>query len=160
VIAGYGRIGGSIAQVLQDAGIPYLIVDIDPERISDARSIGRPRIFGDASNPHVLAKANLAKASTLVVTFPDPVAVVTTVKTALEINPKLRIVARVHRVREADLLRELSGVELVSPEYEASLEFLRRILAALGWKKADIQKALPIAEKDRELVEFSPHEEA
>jgi hypothetical protein len=42
--------------------------------------------------------------------------------------------------------------------YEASLEFLRRILTASGWKKTDIQKALPIAQKDRELVEFSPNE--
>jgi CPA2 family monovalent cation:H+ antiporter-2 len=159
VIAGYGRIGESIAQSLQDTGIPYLIIDIDPERISDARSGGRPRIFGDASNPHVLAKTDLAKARTLVVTFPDPVAVVTTVKAALEINPKLRIVARVHRAREADLLRNLSGVELISPEYEASLEFLRRILTASGWKKTDIQKALPTTEKERELVEFSPNEE-
>jgi len=159
VIAGYGRIGESITQGLQDAGIPYLIIDIDPERISGARSGGRPRIYGDASNPHVLAKADLAKARTLVVTFPDPIAVVTTVKAALEINPKLRIVARVHRAREADLLRNLSGVDLISPEYEASLEFLRRILAASGWKKADIQKALPTTEKDRGLVEFSPNEE-
>jgi CPA2 family monovalent cation:H+ antiporter-2 len=159
VIAGYGRIGESIAKVLQDTGIPYLIVDIDPERISAARSGGRPRIFGDASNPHVLAKADLAKARTLVVTFPDPIAVVTTVKTALQMNPELRIVVRVHRAREADLLKNLSGVELISPEYEASLEFLRRILAASGWKKADIQKALPTTKKERELVEFSPNEE-
>lgn len=160
VIAGYGRIGESIAQVLQDNGIPYLIVDIDPERISDARGGGRPRIFGDASNPHVLAKADLAKARTLVVTFPDPMAVVTTVKTALQMNPKLRIVARVHRAREANLLKNMSGVELISPEYEASLEFLRRIMTALGWEKSDIQKALPATEKERELVEFSPNEEA
>ncbi len=159
VIAGYGRIGESIAQVLQDTGIPYLIVDIDPERISDARSGGRPRIFGDASNPHVLAKADLAKARTLVVTFPDPMAVVTTVKTALQINPKLRVVARVHRAREADLLKNMSGVELISPEYEASLEFLRRIMTASGWEKTDIQKALPTAKEDRKLVEFSPNEE-
>jgi CPA2 family monovalent cation:H+ antiporter-2 len=159
VIAGYGRIGESIAQVLQNTGIPYLIVDIDPERISAARSGGRPRIFGDASNPHVLAKADLAKARTLVVTFPDPMAVVATVKTALQMNPKLRVVARVHRAREVGLLKGLNGVELVSPEYEASLEFLRRIMTVLGWKETDIQKALPTMEKERELVEFSPNEE-
>jgi len=159
VLAGFGRIGQNVAQGLQDAGIPYIVIDIDPERIADARSSRRPRIFGDASNPHVLAKADLAKAKALVVTFPDPIAVVTTVKTALQINPRLRIVARVHRAREADQLKSLSGVELVSPEYEASLEFLRRVLKASGLKKGEIQRALPITEKERELVEFSPNEE-
>jgi Trk K+ transport system NAD-binding subunit len=51
----------------------------------------------------------------------------TTVKTALRIDPELKIVARVHRTREARLLEDM-GAELVSPEYEASREFLRRIL--------------------------------
>ncbi len=156
VLAGYGRIGQSIAQGLQDAGIPYIIIDIDPERIADARSSGRPRIYGDASNPHVLSHAGLIKARMLVVTFPDPMALVTTVKTALRINPKLRVVARVHRAREADLLKAMGTVELVNPEYEASLQFLRRVLAASGWGEADIKQILPIVEKEGELVEFSP----
>jgi len=159
VLAGYGRIGQSIAQGLHGAGIPYIIIDIDPERIAGARSSGRPRIYGDASNPNVLSHAGLIKARMLIVTFPDPMAVVTTVKTALQINPKLRVVARVHRAREADLLKAMGTVELVNPEYEASLQFLRRVLAASGWGEADIKQILPIVEKEGELVEFGPDEE-
>ncbi|MFC1987827.1 cation:proton antiporter [Chloroflexota bacterium] len=158
VLAGYGRIGQSIAQGLQDAGIPYIIIDIDPERITDARSSGRPRIYGDASNPLVLSRAGLTKARMLVVTFPDPMPLVATVKTALQINPKLRIVARVHRAREADLLKAMGEVELVNPEYEAGLQFLRRVLSVSGLKEADSKQILSIAEKERELIEFSPDE--
>jgi len=159
VIAGYGRVGQNIAQGLQDAGIPYLVIDIDPERISEARSSKRPRIYGDASNPHVLSKTDLRNARALVVTFPDPMAVVDTVRTALEINPKLNIVARVHRAREAELLKSMGVTELISPEYEASLEFMRRILAASGWRRADIKQTLPIVQEDQEFVEFTPEEE-
>ena len=92
----------------------------------------------------------------LVVTFPDPMALVTTVKMALQINPKLRVVARVHRAREADLLKAMGVAELVNPEYEASLQFLRRVLAASGWGEADFKQILPMVEKNREFVEFSP----
>jgi len=159
VIAGFGRIGQSVAQGLQDADIPYIIVDIDPERIAEARNSGRPRIYGDASNPHVLSHAGLIKARMLVVTFPDPTALVTTVKTALQINPKLRVVARVHRVREVDLLKTMGTVELVNPEYEASLQFIRRVLSASGWGEANIKQILPVLEKEVELIEFSPDEE-
>ena len=95
----------------------------------------------------------------LVVTFPDPIALVTTVKTALQINPKLRVVARVHRTREADLLKAMGVVELVNPEYEASLQFLKRVLATSGWKEADFKQILPIAEEKPEFVEFNPDEE-
>ena len=160
VIAGYGRIGQNVAQGLQDAGVPYMVIEIDPERIAELRRSERPRIYGDASNAHVLSRTGLDKARALVVTFPDPLAVVNTVKSALEINPKLNIVARVHRTREAELLKSMGVVELISPEYEASLEFLKRTLVVSGWKEADIRQTLPIAQQDQDFVEFSPDEEA
>jgi len=159
VIAGYGRVGQNIAQGLKDAGIPYIVVDIDPERISDLQCGGITCIYGDASNAHVLSRIDLNKAKVLVVTFPDPLAVVATVKTAREINPKLNIVARVHRTREAELLKSMGVTELISPEYEASLAFLKRTLAASGWKKTDIKQTLPTVQQDQEFVEFSPDEE-
>jgi CPA2 family monovalent cation:H+ antiporter-2 len=155
VVAGYGRIGQNVAQGLQDAGIHYIVIDIDHERISDAKKSERPRIYGDASNANVLSKAGLNKAKTLVVTFPDPLAVVNTVRTALEINPKLNIVARVHRAREAELLKSMGVTELISPEYEASLEFLRKTLATSGWKKSEIQQTLPVVQQAQDFVEFS-----
>ena len=159
VLAGYGRIGRNIAQGLQDAGIPYIIIDIDPERIAEARGSSRPRIYGDASNFTVLSHADLTRARMLVVTFPDPIALVTTVKTALQINPKLRVVARVHRTREADLLKAMGVEELVNPEYEASIQFLRRVLATSGWRETDFEQILPTVEKKHEFVEFDPDEE-
>jgi len=121
VIAGYGRIGRNIAQGLRDAGIAYIVIELDPELISELRRSGTACIYGDVSNVYVLDQVNISKAEALVVTFPDPVAVVTTIKNALTINPKLKILARVHRTKEADLLKSLGVAELVSPEYEASL---------------------------------------
>jgi len=159
VIAGYGRVGQSIARGLENAGMPYAVIDIDPELVFDLRCEGRACIYGDASNAHVLSQVDLNKANVLVVTFPDPLAVVTAVKAALGINPKLKIVARVHRGREADLLKSLGVVELVRPEYEASVEFLRRILSVSGWKEADVKQTLAILQQDQEIAESSPEEE-
>ncbi len=159
VIAGYGRVGQNIAGGLRDAGIPYTVIEIDPERISDLRCGGIACIYGDASNAHVLSRLDLTKAKALVVTFPDPLAVVTTVKTALRLNPKLKIVARVHRTREAELLKSLGVTELISPEYEASLEFLKRVLSVSGWKRTDIKQTLATVQQDQEIAEFSSDEE-
>ena len=90
------------------------------------------------------------------ITFPDPLAVVTTVQAALKANPKLKIVARVHRAKEAELLKSLGVVELISPEYEASLEFLRRVLLVSDRKGADIKQVLAMVRQDKEIAEFSP----
>jgi CPA2 family monovalent cation:H+ antiporter-2 len=159
VLAGYGRVGQNIAGGLRDAGIPYTVIEIDPERIFRLRCGGIACIYGDASNAHVLSRLDLTKAKVLVVTFPDPLAVVTTVKTALRINPKLKIVARVHRTREAELLKSLGVTELISPEYEASLEFLKRILSVSGWKRPDITQILATVQQDQEIAEFSSDKE-
>jgi len=159
VIAGYGRVGQNIAQGLKDAGIPHTVIEIDPELIFRLRCSGIACIYGDASNAHVLVQVGLKKAKALVITFPDPLAVMTTAQAALRINPRLKIVARAHRAREAELLKSLGVKELVSPEYEASLEFLQRILAVSGWRKADIKRTLAALQQDREIAEFSSEEE-
>ncbi|MEE8194662.1 MAG: NAD-binding protein, partial [Dehalococcoidales bacterium] len=159
VIAGYGRVGRNIVQGLRDAGIACIVIELDPKLISKLRRSGIPCIYGDASNVHILERVNISKARALVVTFPDPMAVVATAKTALAINPKLKIVARVHRTREAKLLKSLGVAELVSPEYEASFRFLKRLLNIFGLEKADRKQVLAKMRQDEEITEFSPDDE-
>ncbi|MFC2021520.1 cation:proton antiporter, partial [Chloroflexota bacterium] len=160
LIAGYGRIGQNLARGLEDAGVPYMVIEIDPRRIVELRNSKIPRIYGDASNMHVLSHAGLDNTGVFVVTFPDPLAVVNTVKYALEINPKISIVARVHRTREAELLKNMGVSELISPEYEASLEFIRRTLSVSGWKKNEIQRTVTEVEQDEKVAEFSSEGDA
>jgi len=159
VVAGYGRIGQNVSQGLLDAGVPHIAIDIDPERIAQAKVCCVPRIYGDASNPNVLARTGLDRATTLVVTFPDPMAVVATIKTALEVNPELKIIARIHWAREAEILKKMGVTELISPEYEASLEFIRRTLATTGMGEKEIQQTLPIIQRDGKVIEFSGEED-
>ncbi len=158
-IAGYGRVGQNIAHGLRDIGIPYTVIETDPERIIEMRCDAIACIYGDASNIHILSHVDLNKVKILVITFPDPLAVMTTVKTALRLNPKLKIVARVHRGREAELLKGLGVVELVSPEYEASLEFLGRIMSVSGRKGIEVKRILARLRQDRKIAEFSSDDE-
>ncbi len=155
VIAGFGRVGQSVAHSLSDVGIPYSVVEIDPEVVFKVRCGGTTCIYGDASNGHVLSRIDLTRAEVLVVTFPDPIAVLTTVRAALTINPKLKIVARVHRSSEADVLTEMGVQDQVSPEYEASLEFLRRVLIVTGHTKSDIGRIMAAATRDKEIAELA-----
>lgn len=154
-IAGYGRIGQSVAHSLSDAGIPYSVIEIDPEVVFKMRRAGTSCIYGDASNAHVLARLNLARAKVLIVTFPDPIAVLTTARGAQAINPDLRIIARVHRVRDGETLMKMGVEGLVSPEYEASLEFLRRTLIAVGRSKSDVSKIMTAAAMDKQVAELA-----
>jgi len=159
VIAGFGRVGQNVAHGLRDANIPFLIVDIDPERIREAREDKRPRMYGDATNYNVLSQVGLGRAKALVITYPDPMAVVTTTKIALSINPHLQILARFHRSKEADTLKELGVLELISPEYEASFRIIKRLLNIMGLEKTERKRVLTKVRSDNKITS-EDHEES
>ena len=148
VIAGYGEVGQSIASGLQQAHIPFIIIEDDPERVAEARSSGHPRIYGDATNISVLSKAGLIRATALVVAYPDPITVITTVKAALMLNPKIVILARASRKREAEELKRLGVLELVIPEREAGYKFIKRLLNVAGLEKEERRRVLAIVRND------------
>lgn len=154
IVAGLGRVGQNVAHALDDAGISFTSIEIDPEVVLSSKCKGSICIYGDASNIHVLSRLDLFSARLMVVTFPDPVAVLTTVKTVLSINPNLTIVARAHRERDVEQLKALGVEDLISPEYEASLEFIRRILLLTGKEKAEIRQAMNRVLQDRDVEAF------
>jgi len=142
VICGYGTIGRQIASVLDKQKFAYLVIDLDPSVISELRGQGIPCIHGDASNPEILSHAGLDKARVMLCTIPDYVAEGLTVRNALRLNPKLDIVARVHRDRDVELLKGMGVTELVSPYFEGSLEMVRHALHRFGMSSTDIQYIL------------------
>lgn len=142
IVAGYGRIGQNVVHGLRNAKIPFSVVEIDPEHIPALRDNEIEHIYGDCSQTNILCQAGLATAKTIVITFPDPMAVESTVRNALSLNPNINIVARVHRAYDAAVLKELGVKDLISPEYEASVEFLKRTLYRYGVDEKGIDKTV------------------
>jgi len=142
VICGYGAIGSRVAEILERQKFSYLVIELDPQIISRLRARGIPCIYGDASNPEILAHAHLNKARVLVCTIPDYVAVELTARNALKINPRLDIVTRVCRDTDAELLKGIGVKELVMPVFEGSLEMIRHTLHRFGLTGTEIQYIL------------------
>ena len=71
IICGYGRCGQNLARMLEREGIPYLALDLDPDRVHQAAAAGDSVVFGDAARLQALMAAGLARASAVVVTYLD-----------------------------------------------------------------------------------------
>jgi CPA2 family monovalent cation:H+ antiporter-2 len=140
VICGYGRVGGSVAQMLRQLKIPYLIIDLDPAVISSLRAQGIPCIYGDAGNREVLSKVGLEKAALLLITMPGTTTARLTLDNALRVNPQLDVVARVHNDFELEFLRGRGASGLVRPEFEASIELVRHTMCRLGLPEDRVQE--------------------
>ena len=103
------------------------------------RSKGIPCIYGDASKLEILAQAQLERAKVMVIAFPDPIGIEMAVRNARRINPKLDVVARIHRDEETEVLKGLGVAEMVRPEFEAGLEVIRHTLHRFGLTTQEIQ---------------------
>jgi monovalent cation:H+ antiporter-2, CPA2 family len=129
IIAGYGITGKSVARAATLAGIPYMVIELNPEIIRQERSAYRPNfIFGDAVNEEVLEHAGIRTARTLIVSVSEEEAIPRIIHTARQISPNVHILARTRHVRNAQNLLDLGADEVISEEFESALEIFTRAL--------------------------------
>jgi CPA2 family monovalent cation:H+ antiporter-2 len=131
LIVGFGLNGQNLAHVLQQTGIPYVIVELNPDLVARARARGDNALYGDATRPNVLAQAGAARAHVIVVAISDPVATRRIVRLSRQQNPHAAIIVRTRYVSELDDLRRLGATEVIPEEYETSVEIFARVLRRL-----------------------------
>ena len=131
VVVGAGLNGTNVARVLSETGIPYVLVDIDPERVAEARREGLDALRADATGPEGLAAAGVTRALGLVVTIPDPDACRRVVRLSRMHAPSVRILVRTRYVKEVETLRRLGADEVIPEEFETSIELVARVLRLL-----------------------------
>ncbi|MGI8844142.1 MAG: cation:proton antiporter [Gemmatimonadaceae bacterium] len=128
VIVGYGLNGRNLARVLQRSGIRFVVIDLNPETVRSERARGRPILYGDATREDILLHAGIARARVLVIAVSDAIATRTSVVTARRYNPALHILVRTRYVNEMEPLLALGTDEVVSEEFETSIEIFSRVL--------------------------------
>ncbi len=151
VVAGYGRVGRVLVKVLRDRNYHVLIIENSEAAVRSLRIEKIPYIFGDADSELVLAKAHLASAKAIAIALPDPSSTRILLKSVLDLNPNIDIVARSHSDREIDLLTQLGATEVVQPEFEAALEMGRQILNTLGEDEREVTSVIQEIRTDRYL---------
>ncbi len=142
IICGFGRVGRSVADVLSARGFRYLVVDLNPHIIADLRKEGIPCIYGDAVQPAVLAHAELERARGLAITVPNAGSAEAIIRAARSLYPRIDVIARARDATSVPELRKAGAAEVVYPEFEAGLEFIRHILHRYGVSLVEIQALL------------------
>lgn len=142
VILGYGRVGRSVARVLDSRGFAWVAVEGDYAVAREAREGGAPVIFGEAGTPSVLDRASVRHAHALVVCVPDALATRQAVAYALGRNPRVEIVARAHSETEEADLRALGALRVVVAEREVGNELVRHALRRFGVSDREVAAIL------------------
>lgn len=133
VICGYGDSARSLVRSLAGRGLPFVIIENNPFIFQSVKQSEpeMPFIYGDATRPEVLELARIHDARVVAITFPNAEEVRIVAANAQAANAGLDVVAR-GSPRTHSLLRRAGSSEVVDPEFEASLEFVRHVLHRFG----------------------------
>ena len=142
VILGYGRVGHSVARVLDSRGFAWIAIEGDFHVARDARQAGAPVVFGEAGAPSVLDRAGVVNAHALVVAIPDALATRQAVAYARHRNPRVEIVARAHSEAEGIELHRLGAARVVVAERELGNELIRHALRRFGVSDREVAAIL------------------
>ena len=128
IVLGYGLNGQNLCRVLNEVGIPYRILEMDPELVGRTKATGEPIVFGDGTRVEVLHKVGIGQARILVVAISDPVATARVVSQARRLRHDLYIIVRTRYVAEIEHLYRLGANQVIPEEFETSVEIFARVL--------------------------------
>lgn len=129
IIAGYGRVGQIIAQMLSELLIPFVALDVRSDRVSAGKAIDLPVYFGDAGSPAVLHSVGAERAACAVITLDTPGANYRSVWAMQKHYPSVKTYVRAHDINHG-LNLEKAGATVVVPEIlEPSMQLAASVLS-------------------------------
>jgi CPA2 family monovalent cation:H+ antiporter-2 len=128
VLVGYGLNGRNVARVLRETAIPFVVLEMNPTLVREARATGVRVVYGDAARAEVLGACGIETAGMVVLAISDQAATRQAVRVARRANPGVAILARTRAVEEIDELLRLGADEVIPEEFETSIEIFCRVL--------------------------------
>jgi CPA2 family monovalent cation:H+ antiporter-2 len=132
IICGYGRSGQNMARLLEQEGIAYMALDLDPDRVRQAAAAGQSVVFSDAARLRSLMAAGLVRASAVVVSYPDTASALKILNLVHEHAPRVPVIVRTIDDSDLERLREAGAAEVVPEAVEGSLMLAAQALALVG----------------------------
>jgi monovalent cation:H+ antiporter-2, CPA2 family len=132
IICGYGRCGQNLARLLTAEKIPYIALDLDPDRVHQAAAAGDKVVYGDAVRLQALMAAGLARASAVVVTYLDTPSAMKVLANTRSHAPKVPVIVRTVDDHDIEKLQLAGATEVVPEAIEGSLMLASHALALVG----------------------------
>jgi CPA2 family monovalent cation:H+ antiporter-2 len=149
VICGFGRSGQHLAKMLEQEGIGYIALDLDPDLVREAAAAGDSVVYGDAARRETLVAAGIRRAAALVVTYADSASALKVLRHAQELRPNLSVIVRTQDDHDLDRLMKAGATEVVPEIFEGSLMLGSHALVLLGVPVARVVRRVREARDQR-----------
>ncbi len=148
IIIGFGVNGRNVARAARVAGIPYAIIEMNPETVRSEQAQGEPIYYGDATREAVLQHTNIKDARIVVAAINDPTATRRIAEIIRRLNPKVHLIVRTRYLQEVKPLYELGADEVIPEEFETSVEIFTRVLAKYLIPRDEIERLVTEVRSD------------
>jgi CPA2 family monovalent cation:H+ antiporter-2 len=128
IVAGFGLNGKNLSSVLKEAGIPYCVLELNPDTIKKAKAAGENIMYGDITRQDILMKLSIDSAKVIVYAISDPQSTKASLQLVKRLNPEIYTMVRTRYVAEVDELIKLGADEVIPEEFETSLQMFSRVL--------------------------------
>jgi len=120
IVAGYGLTGQSVAEMLQERGVPFIIVDLNIDNVNNAARQTETAFFGDVTSVEILEHVGAAHASLFVISINDHEATVRAIAACRSVAPEVRIIARARYAVDVESLEEAGATFVIDAETAAA----------------------------------------
>ncbi|GAB1255902.1 monovalent cation:proton antiporter family protein [Aurantivibrio plasticivorans] len=149
VILGFGRVGQTIARFLKQLDIPYVALDTDMVRISEAVAAEEPAYYGDSTRSDILKIAGIESAALLIISFDDSAQAKDILRRVKEINETLPVFVRTRDDSQLEGLLAEGAKEVIPETLEASLTLVSHVLLMLNVPNSKIDEVINKARSNR-----------
>jgi CPA2 family monovalent cation:H+ antiporter-2 len=148
IIAGFGRVGQTVAKLLAAYQVAYVAVDIDIKEVRNGRKRGEPVVYGSASKRDILEKLGADRAALVLVALGDPNATAKALEVIRRNWPDAKLLARARDADHAEALQALGISDVVPETLEASLQLGGLVLRTIGMPATVVNDAIERARHD------------
>ncbi len=149
VICGYGRVGQSLAHILEQQSLQFVALDLDPVRVQEAVRAGEQIHYGDATHHRILEATGIERAKLLVISIDDVSSVMKILTSCKKRYPNLPILTRAKDDSNLEELQRAGATEVVPETVETSLMLGAQMLTLLKLPVSQILKVIKEARSDR-----------
>ena len=132
IICGYGRSGQNLARMLEQEGLSYVALDLDPDRVSAAASAGESVVFGDAVRRESLVAAGIHRAAAVAITADSTPASLKILHNIHLLEPTLPVIVRTVDDSDLEKLLAAGATEVIPEIVEGSLMLASHTLVLMG----------------------------
>ena len=136
ILAGYGRVGSFVANLLLEQNHAVVVIEVDAERLVEAEATNGNLSFvaGSADHEEVLTRAGIDRAAGVCFCLPNDADNLLGVLTARTLNPNIFIATRVENVANEAKMKFAGANEIVSPTSAAAYTMALRLTQPAGVK--------------------------